>query len=161
MSAPSHYPLPDAALVREMFGVLFDGLTVKPGPKFDLGPKSSSYCAVYVTDENAPGAFCVCDMAFAANAGAALSMLPPPVAKEAAKNRVLNEVMSANLREVMNIATRLLLRENTPHLRLEEVYPVAALPAAAQAALAAAPHRVDFETSLGKYGVGMLAAVSL
>ncbi|MDE1923988.1 MAG: hypothetical protein KGI55_11210 [Gammaproteobacteria bacterium] len=160
-SAPPTHPLPDLALVRELLGLLFDGFTVKAGAKLDLSPKSGNFCALYVTDTGAPGAVCACDIAFAANGGAALSMLPPNAAKEAVRAKELTEVMIANLREVMNICTRLVLRENTPHLRLDQVYPLASLPAPAAAAIAASTHRIDFELGLGKYGGGIISVLSL
>lgn len=161
ISNPTTHPLPDVALVRELLGLLFDGFTVKAGGKLDLTPKSGSFCALYVTDAGAPAAICACDIAFAANSGAALSMLPPNAAKDAVKAKVLTDVMTANLREVMNICTRLVLRENSPHLRLDQVYPVASLPAPAAALLAPSTHRIDFELGLGKYGGGILAVLVL
>ena len=101
--------------------MLFDALSVKLGPKLDASPKAASYFGVYVSDDGTPVALCGCDMAFAANSGAALSMLPPNVAKEAAKDKELTPVMLANLHEVMNICTRLMLRDDSPHLKLREL----------------------------------------
>jgi hypothetical protein len=157
--AGTTYPLPDINQVRDLLGMLFDGLAVKPGAKLDLTPKSSAYVAVYVTDAGAPAALCGCDIAFAANSGAALSMLPPNVAKDSVRTQQLTDVMVANLREVMNICTRLVLRENTPHLRLDTLCPVAKLPPAAAAIAAGAKGRIDFEMGLGKYGGGLLAVL--
>ncbi len=158
-AASTAYPLPDINQVKDLLGMLFDGLAVKPGAKFDITPKSSAYIAVYVTDSGAPAALCACDVAFAANSGAALSLLPPTVAKDAAKTQQLTDVMVANLREVMNICTRLVLRENTPHLRLDTLCPAAELPAAAAAIVGAAKGRIDFEIALGKYGGGLFAVL--
>ncbi len=155
------YPLPDVPQVRELLGMLFDGLSVKPGPKLDVSPKAGSYFGVYVADDGNPAALCGCDMAFAANSGAALSMLPPTVAKEAAKDKDLTPVMLANLHEVMNICTRLVLRDNSPHLKLRELCQVSALPAPAAAILGAAKGRVDFEIGIGKYGSGVLSVLCL
>ena len=156
------YPLPDVAITRELLGMLFDGLTVKPAAaKLDASPKSSSYCGVYVCDQGAPVAICACDLAFAANSGAALSMLPPNVAKDAIKTKELTEVMLANLREVMNICTRLLIRDHSPHVRLDGLMPAAVLPAPAAPILSAPRARVDFEIGLGKYGGGQIAVMAL
>jgi len=160
-AAAANYPLPDIAEVKELLGMLFDGLTVKSLPKLGVPPKASSYVAVYVSDDGTPAALCGCDMAFAANGGAALSMLAPNVAKEAAKEKELTPVMFANLHEVMNICTRLVLRDDSPHLKLSELCALNALPPAA-AAIAAAPRgRVDFEIGLGKYGAGVLSIMCL
>jgi hypothetical protein len=163
MSAASGttHPLPDIPLVKELLGMLFDGLSVKLGPKLDVSPKATGYFGVYVSDDGTPGALCACDMAFAANSGAALSMLPPNVAKEAAKDKALTPVMLANLHEVMNICTRLVLRDDTPHLKLRELYVTTALPAAAAAIANAPKGRIDFEIGIGKYGPGVLSVLSL
>jgi hypothetical protein len=153
--------LPEAAQVKDMLGMLFDGLAVGPGATLDISAKSGSYFAVYVADDGAPAALCACDLAFAANSASALSMLPPNVAKDAAKSKQLTEVMLANLREIMNIFTRLLIREGTAHLRLQEVCQFPALPPSAAAIIGAAKGRVDFEITIGRYGAGKLAVMSL
>jgi hypothetical protein len=155
------HPIPNVAQVRELLGMLFDGLTVKPGAKLDTSPKSNCYFGVYVSGDNTPVALCGCDLAFATNSGAALSMLPPTAAKEAAKDKVLPPVMLANLHEVMNICTRLMLRDDTPHVRLRELCTVAALPAAAAQILSAPNARIDFEVGLGKYGSGVLSVLCM
>jgi hypothetical protein len=152
-------PLPDLNLVRKLLGMLFDGLMVKTGGKLDVSAKSTGWVAVYVTDDGKPAALCACDIAFAANSGAALSMLPPGVAKDSVKTGQLTEVMIANLREVMNICTRLVLHEGTAHVRLETVCPASKLPAAVAAIAATPKARIDFEVTLGKYGNGVLAAL--
>jgi hypothetical protein len=159
-ASATKYPLPNVAQVKDLFGILFDGLAVKPGAKLDTSPKSGSYFGVYVTDDGIPGAMYACDIAFAANGGAALSMLPPNVAKEAMKSKVLTDVMLANLREVMNIGTRLVLVDGSPHLRLDQVYAGPALPAPAAALLGAIKGRADFEITLGKYGSGLFAILA-
>ncbi len=152
-------PLPDINQVRDLLGMLFDGLAVKTGAKLDLTPKLSAYVAVYLTDGGTPAALVACDIAFAANSGAALSMLPPNIAKDAVKTQQLTDVMVGNLREVMNICTRLVLRENSPHLRLDIVCPVGNLPPAAAAIVAAPRGRIDFEIGLAKYGGGLIAVL--
>jgi hypothetical protein len=153
--------LPEAAQVKDMLGMLFDGLAVAPGAKLDVSAKSGSYFAVYVADDGAPAVLCAFDIAFAANSACALSMMPPNVAKDTAKTKQLTEVMLANVREIMNIFTRLLIREGTAHLQLQEVCQFQALPPAAAAIMGAAKGRVDFEITIGKYGAGRLAVISL
>ena len=160
-AAVSVHPIPDVALVRELFGMLFDGLMVKLGPKLDTSPKSNGFFGVYVARDGTPAGLCGCDFAFAANSGAALSMLPPNIAKEAIKDKALTDVMTANLNEVMNICTRLLLNDASPHVKLREICTVSKLPAAAAAILSAPKARVDFEVGLGKYGSGILCVLCL
>jgi hypothetical protein len=161
MNATASYPLPDAAAVRELLSMLFDGLSVKPAAKLDTSGKSAAYFAVYVTDEGAPAALCACDIAFAASSSASLSMLPPNAALAAVKARQLTDVMLANLREVMNICTRLVLRDGTPHLKLRELCQFDALPPPAAAIIGAPKGRVDFEVGISKYGPGMIAVMTL
>ncbi len=161
MSSVCVHPLPDLAQVKELLGMLFDGMTVKTGGKLDTSPKSNCFFGVYVSDEGKPVGLCGCDLAFAANGGAALSMLPPGAAKDAVKDKELTPVMLANLHEVMNICTRLLLRDDSPHVKLTQLCPLAALPAPAAAILSAPNGRIDFEINIGKYGSGMLAVMCL
>ncbi len=157
----SKHPVPDAAQVKDLLGFLFDGLTVKAAPKLDVSATSGSFLAVYVADDGSAVALGACNLAFAANAGAALSMLPPTAAKEAVKNKLLTPAMNDNLREVMNICTRLMLREGSAHLRLDQLYQANALPPAAAAVAGAATARADFEVTLGKYGAGALSILTV
>ena len=154
------YPMPDTAKVKLMLGLLFDGLDVKPGKKFDIVPPSGSWVGMYVGDDGRPVAACAVDGALAANAAAALSMLPPAVAKDAAKTRELTDVMVANLQEIMNICSRLLMSDGSAHLKLDKVYPSKAMPAALAAMLGSVQGRVDFELNVPKYGAGTLAVLS-
>jgi hypothetical protein len=160
-AATTRYPLPDVAQVRELLGMLFDGITVKAGAKLDPAPKGKPYFGFYVADDGSPAGLVGCDLAFASNSGAALSMLPPNAAKDAVKTKELTDVMIANLREVMNICTRLLLKESSPHVRLLLVSEVAGLPPPAAAIISAPNGRVDFEIGLGKYGSGLLAVLAM
>jgi len=155
------YPLPDAGKVKQMLGLLFDGLEVKPGKKWDIVPPSGGWIGLYIADDGKPVALCACDAALAANSAAALSMLPPGVAKDAAKSKDLTDVMVANLREIMNICSRLLMNDTSAHLRLESLYASKAMPAPVTGVLGAPHGRIDFELNLPKYGAGTLAVVSL
>jgi hypothetical protein len=154
------YPLPDSAKVKVMLGLLFDGLEVKPGKKFDIVPPSGSWVGLYVCDDGKAVAACAVDGALAANASAALSMLPPGVAKDAAKTKELTDVMVQNLQEIMNILSRLLMNDSSAHLKLDKVYPAKAMPPALTALLGGAHGRVDFELNVPKYGAGTLAVLS-
>lgn len=155
----SLYPVPDVAKVRTLLGMLFDGMEVKAGNKVDPAARGAQV-AVFISDEGEPVAACACDSGFAAAAGSALSMLPPLAAKDAARTGELTEVMQGNLNEIMNICSRLVMSDSSPHLRLEKVYPAAGVPAAAKALLAAPTARADFEVGLPKYGPGLVSVVS-
>jgi hypothetical protein len=154
------YPIPDTAKVKQMLGLLFDGLDVKPGKRFEIAPPSGSWIGLYVADDGRPVAACAADVALAANSSAALSMLPPATAKDAAKSKELTEVMIANLHEIMNICSRLLMSDSSAHLKLARVYPSNAMPTELTALLSAARGRGDFELNVPRYGTGTLAVLS-
>ena len=153
------YPLPDGPKILDLLGLLFDGLDVRPGSAFDQSPAAGAWFGVFVADGGEPVALCGADASLAASFGAALSMLPPTAAKEAAKARELTAAMIDNVREIMNICTRLMMDATSPHLRLEQIYPVKSLPAAASALLGAPKGRREFQVQLTKYGGGVLAFV--
>jgi hypothetical protein len=154
------YPLPDAPKVQDILGMLFDGIDVKAGGKFDQTPGGGAWFGVFVSDSGAPVVLCGADVNLAATFGAALSMLPPAAAKEAAKSREFTQMMSENLREIMNICTRLVLDASSPHLKLDQVYPAKALPAAAAALLGTLRDRREFQLQLPKYGGGVLSLLT-
>jgi hypothetical protein len=153
------YPLPDVAKVNDILGLLFDGLDVKQGGTFDQTPAGGAWFGVFVSDSGEPVALCGADVNLAANFGAAFSMLPVNVAKEAAKTRELTSVMTDNVREIMNICTRLVMDNTSPHLKLEQIYSVKTLPAPA-AALLTAGRRREFQLQLPKYGAGVLTLLA-
>jgi hypothetical protein len=151
------YPLPDGPKIIDLLGLLFDGLEVKAGGSFDQTPAGGAWFGVFVTDSGNPAALCGADANLAATFGAAFSMLPVGVAKDAAKTRELTSVMIDNLREIMNICSRLVMDAASPHLKLDQVYPAKSLPAPAAALLGAPSGRREYQVQLPKYGGGVLA----
>jgi hypothetical protein len=154
------YPLPNVAKVKEVLGMLFDGLDVKPGGTFDQTPGGGAWFGVFIADGGKAVALCGADVNLAASLGAALSMLPPGAAKDAAKSRELTGTMTDNLREIMNICTRLVMNDTSPHLKLQQIYSVKSLPAPSAAILGAPQGRIEFQVQLAKYGGGVLTLVS-
>lgn len=154
-------PLPDGPKVSSLLAVLFDGLDVKPGRSFDQSLMQGAWFGVFVLDAGEPAALCGADAALAASLGAALSILPVSAAQEAAKSKSLTPVMVSNIREVMNICSRLLMDSSTPHLKLQEVYPRESLPPHAAGALSAPKTRVQFQVTVPKYGGGVMTFVTV
>ena len=153
-------PLPDVSKVQSILGLLFDGLDVKPGGTFDRTPAGGALFGVFIGAGDVPVALCGADLSLAASLSAALSMLPPAAAKEAVRSRDLGSVMAENLREIMNICTRLVLDSASAHLKLDQVYPSTSLPAAAAAILSAARGHRQFQLQLPRYGGGVLSLFS-
>jgi hypothetical protein len=154
------YPLPDGPKIVDMLGLLFDGLDVKAGGTFDQAPAGGAWFGVFVADSGSPVALCGVDANLAATFGAAFSMLPVAVAKDAAKSRELTSVMVDNMREIMNICSRLVMDATSPHLKLDQIYPAKSLPAPAAALLGAPSGRREFQVQLPKYGGGVLTFLS-
>jgi hypothetical protein len=150
------YPLPDAPKITQMLGLLFDGLDVKVGGTFDQTPAGGAWFGVFVADSGEPVALCGADANLAATWGCAFSLLPVAMAKDAAKSRELTQVMIDNMREVMNICTRLVMDASSPHLKLDQIYQTKTLPAPATALLGASKSRREFQVQLPKYGGGVL-----
>ena len=155
------YPMPDAPKVVQLLGLLFDGLDVKLGGTFDNSPAGGAWFGVFVADSGEPVALCGADANLAANMGAAFSLLPVGVAKDCAKSKELTQVMIENVREIMNICTRLVMDASSPHLKLDQVYQTKTLPAPAAALLGAPKNRREFQLQLPKYGGGVLSIVSI
>lgn len=157
---PTAYPLPDANRVKSILSLVFEDIEISPGSRLDSSPASGTYVGVYVSDDGTPVALCLTDASLSACWGSALSLLPVGMAREAAKSRQLTAAMLENLREMVNICTRLVMSEHSPHLRLDDVYRAGSLPAAAAALCATARGRCDFQIALPKYGSGQFALLS-
>jgi hypothetical protein len=153
-------PLPEVAKVIEILGLMFDGLEVKLGGTFDQSAAGGAWFGVFVADSGEPVALCGADVNLAANFGAAFSMLPVNAAKEAAKTRALTDVMIDNMREIMNICTRLVMDNTSAHLKLDQIYSVKNLPAPAGALLGSATRRREFQLQMPKYGGGVLTLLT-
>jgi hypothetical protein len=153
-------PLPDSAKVMSLLGLLFEGLEVKPGGSFDGSPASGAWFGMFVDDGGTLIALCGTDLPLSASLGAALSMLPGAAVKDSIKSRELSRTMTENLREVMNIATRLMMSDTSAHLKLEHIYPSKTLPASAVALLRGSTAHTEFQVQVPRYGGGVLTLLS-
>lgn len=161
---PTQYILPNAAKMTVMFNMLFGGkVPVIPGKRLDAKAGSGHFVAIYVNPENKPVAAAICDFAFAANGGAALSMLPVNAAKDAIKTKTLEQTMLENLYEIMNVVSTQLMNERTPHLKLTTLYTdPGQLPEDAKALLASkAVGYADFSVNVLRYGSGGMSLLTL
>lgn len=149
--------LPDTESVYEMLNLLLgDDMTVEYR-KMPV-PTDKGYAAIYVNKENEPKAICVCDIAFAAFSGGAMTMMPPNSCKDAVDDEELSEMLVQNLYEVMNICTRLVIDDETPHLRLTELKPAAEVQDIIETLLAE-DNRGDYIIDIPKYGKGLMTFI--
>jgi hypothetical protein len=150
----SYYVLPDAVQLRQHLEMLFgDGVTVNTAGALAA---DAPYCGAYRNDAEEPVAVCLCDKAFAAYAGAALSMMMPNDARKAAEQAVLSDVMRANLYEVMNILSSLFMNAHTQHLRMREMSTPATMDAAVKAIASTPATQAGFTVDIPRYGSGRL-----
>jgi len=128
--------------------------------KFSPAPKSEQpgdWVALYVGTDNTPVAACICNKEFVAYGGSALMMIPAGVARQAATDGNVTDVMVESFHEIMNICSRFLMSDHTPHLRLGVVKKRADAPELAE--LEKAATRKDFQVDIPKYGTGSLACL--
>ncbi len=116
---------------------------------------SDGRAAAYVCDDGQLVATCVCDPAFVVFSGSALTMVPPDAALGMVDERDFSEVVLANFHEVMNICSRLLMSNSSPHLRLDRILTTAAAEAALTTACADAS-TIGFSVNIPSYGCGQL-----
>ena len=143
------YLKPSADHVSEMLGMLYDG-DVDPIEVKDVG--DAAYVATFVNPEGEVVAACLSDAGMTIFSGAALSMLPPGGAKDMVSDKEFTKSVLDNFYEVMNICSRLLMSNSTPHLKLAEVIPMST---AAQS-LGSLSNAVSicYELGIPKYGKG-------
>ena len=156
------FPIPKETEVKQMLGMLYgNDLKVEAGEPLAADNGSKNIVAVYIDDQGVPVTACCCDIPFAAYSGAALSMIPPGGAEDAANKGDLTEMMRGNLNEIMNICSRLFITEETPHLKLDALYESPeAMPEAARSLVESAPGRSGFDVSIPGYGAGRIAFLS-
>lgn len=153
---PARYPLPVQEDLRDLLADLL-GREVTAVRSEQPVPARGGATGGYVTDDGRPAAAVVCDLAFAARAAAAITLIPSPAAEEAIAEGALTPNLRENLREVLNVMARLLNSAQTPHVRLQEVYPPGVEPPAEVARLIAQPaDRRSFEVEIAGYGPGRL-----
>ena len=92
----------------------------------------------------------------ASDAGAALSMIPAPAANGMIAEKSVTEDVKANFHEVMNICSKLMLSDKSPHLRLVDVQEPGASTTQIVTSLDASATTVAFEVEIPRYGKGYL-----
>lgn len=149
------------AVSRMLADLLGRACSVKPAAK--PGFAEAGLVGVLVDSSEQMRALVFSDRAFAALAGAALSLVPRAVAEEAIKKNVLPENLLENHREIANVSTVLFnaINSDADHVRLKEI--VAAGPTCPQAirALLLKPSaRLDLEVDIPGYGKGRLSVLA-
>lgn len=147
--------IPDAESVTQLLGMIFgEDIAVADATGDDF---SGYYVATFQNREDKQVAVSACDMAFVAYSGAALSMVPKPAANDMIKDSVVTDAVAANFHEVMNICSKLMISETSPHLRLVDVFAPGDSSTQAVAAMNGESTTVCFDVDIPRYGKGRLS----
>ena len=118
-------------------------------------PDRQWWSAVFVEDDGSVGGACIADLALCSYAGAALAMIPKPVAEEAITAGELPESLRENFHEVANILTALLNGPSVPHLKIRDLVP--GTPDEVRDLVLRAAGRRSFDLRITDYGSGIIA----
>jgi hypothetical protein len=148
--------LPGTLAVRNLFeDLLGREVTVSPGEPISADEVATSTVALFTDPAQNLFAVLGMDLKLAANAGAALGLLPAGAAEDSIDEKQLFPNLAENVGELCNVLTSLLNREGSPHIKLHQVvYPGDPLPADARAHLMALGRRVDLMVEVNRYGKG-------
>lgn len=137
---------------------LFDRpIQLTPAPKLEISLAKPTIIAVYAGSADEVVGLLVCSVTAAAYLGAALSLLPKPVAEDAIKRGSLDDVLLENFREVANICTSLFAEYIGARARMQTVLnKVTAVPPAYKEFLSS-PHRADVSLDVPNYGPGVVS----
>jgi len=153
------FPLPKDDDLKNMLKMLFGDELVVESKECDLGDKAMY--ALYLDDEDAPVCASIFDHNFAAFAGSSLTRIPVGGAEDAAASGDFSEMMLSNVNEVMNICSRALMDNSSPHLRLDKIYATLdAMPDNARGLIETNAGRAGFSVNIPEYGTGDVAFVS-
>ncbi|PPK66502.1 hypothetical protein V5P93_002467 [Actinokineospora auranticolor] len=102
------------------------------------------------------------DLQLAANAAAAMGLVPPGGAEACVEDGELSGLLTDILKEVCNILTVLFTRDGGPHVKFNALYtPAAAITGDIRPHLAALGNRLDLKVDIaGGYKGGMLSVVA-
>jgi len=154
MSDTSVIPAPLA--VRNLFeDLLGRDVNVSPGDPMTAENLPTGVFAIYTDQSQQLYAVLGMTLSLAANAGAALGLLPVGAAEDSIEEKTLFPNLAENVFELCNVFTSLLNREGAPHVKLYQViYPGMDLPNDARAHLLALGKRLDLTIEVARYGKG-------
>lgn len=156
MSTTTKCPVPMAEPIRRTLADLLGRpVEVKPAPG-GLRAIQRGIIAEYARADGLSVGLFVVDLAFAAYAGAALSMVPAGVAADSIRAGRLEANLAENTQEVFNILGSLLNAPGYPHCTLKAVHAIPGpLPAVVTPLVAKPAARLELGVNIGGYGPGV------
>jgi hypothetical protein len=151
--------LPGSLAVRNLFeDLLGREVVVSPGDPLSAEEIKTATVAIFTDPGQKIYGVMGMQLSLAANAGAALGLLPAGAAEDSIDEKQLFPNLAENVFELCNVFTSLLNREGGPHLKLYQViYPGMELPGDARAILLALGRRLDLMCEVNRYGKGKLS----
>jgi hypothetical protein len=148
--------LPGSLTVRNLFeDLLGRDCTVAPGDPITADDLPTATVAIYTDNQQQIYGALGMQLSLAANAGAALGLLPAGAAEDSIDEKKLSPALAENVFELCNVLTSLLNRDGGPHVKLYQVvYPGMPLPTDARAHLLALGRRLDLTIEVARYGKG-------
>jgi hypothetical protein len=148
--------IPASLAVRNLFeDLLGRDVNVSPGDPMTAENLPTGVIAIYTDQSQQLYAVLGMTLSLAANAGAALGLLPAGAAEDSIEEKQLFPNLAENVFELCNVLTSLLNREGAPHVKLYQVvYPGMPLPNDARAHLLALGRRLDLTIEVARYGKG-------
>ena len=148
------FSIPSKAELKDMLGMLFTNLDVQDCDPIALDTDDLSF-GLYLDDDDKPVTLVVCDLPFSAYMGSSMTMLPPPVAADVIKSGKLEDMMVGNIKEVMNIVSRLFMLRGGGHLRFATLHAVTdGLPDSVSGLLGNIDQQAFFDVEVPRYGAG-------
>ena len=148
--------LPGTLAVRSLFeDLLGREVTVSSGDPLTAEEIATATIAIFTDNAQKFYGVLGMELSLAANAGAALGLLPAGAAEDSIDEKKLLPNLAENVFELCNVLTSLLNREGSPHIKLHQVVSAGdPLPADARAHLMALGRRVDLIVEVNRYGKG-------
>ena len=153
------FSTPSKAELKDMLGMLFTNLDVQDCDPVAVDAEDLFF-GLYLDDSDKPVTLVACDLRFAAYLGSSMTMLPPPVAADVIKSGKLEDMMVGNLKEVMNIVSRLFMLRGGDHLRFSTLHPVSeGLPDDVAGILGDIDKQAFFDVEVPRYGSGKVGFI--
>ncbi len=155
------HPLPNVHDMLGIFSMLYNTDLVREAESLTLD-SDKVLLAVYVCDDDEPVCGCLFDRPFAAYSGCGLTRIPKGGAQDAIETGDFSAAMMGNVKEVMNIASRLMMNSSSPHIRLtHDIYQdMADVPEPILTAMRACTESKGFAVEIPNYGMGNMTFIT-
>jgi hypothetical protein len=159
MTTSISHTVPTPKDVKDLLeGLLGRSVTIAEADPVVAADVPLASVALYVAERTDLAAVIGLDLPLAANAGAAVGLIPAGGAQACVEDKVLSPMIAENLREIFNILVSMLNREGAARLRLYQTYlPGEAIPTDAAAHLLAIGRRIDLQVGIAGYSGGRLS----